>query len=74
MKLPSTQAAEDFVDGKGAHRVVLTTAGRVAIIGAAGYAAGARGDALLRTAIAGAVVIELLVLGYAFMSRPKTNA
>ena len=43
MKLPSTKAAEDFVDGKGAHRVFLTTAGRV-------------------------------FLGYAFMSRPKTNA
>ena len=73
MKLPSTKAAEEFLAGEGVGGVIRTTLTRGAVIAAAGYAAGARGQPLIRTAAAGAVAIELLVLAYAFMSKPKTN-
>ena len=73
MKLPSTKAAEDFLAGKGVGGGIRTTITRAAVIAAAGYAAGARGQALVRTAAAGAVALELVVMAYAFISKTKTN-
>ena len=73
MKLPSTKAAEDFIEGKGAGGVIRTTLARGAIIAAAGYAAGVRGEPLLRTAAAGALAIEIAVLAYALLGSPKKD-
>ena len=73
LKLPSTKAAEEFIAGQGAAGVIGTTLARGAIIAAAGYAAGVRGEPLFRTAAAGALAIEIAVLAFAFMSKPETN-
>lgn len=61
--LPSSTAAADLLHGNpgGLAGVVLSTAGRAALIGAGLYVAGER-EHLVRNAVAGALAIEVFVL------------
>ena len=69
MMLPSTKAARACWAGEGCGRVALTAVARAAVIAAGAYAAGVRGDALVRAAVGGSVAIEALVLAYTYVTK-----
>lgn len=68
--LPSAEAAKDFVAGDMRAFVPLvgTTLMRAALIGTGLYVAGQR-EGLAKSAIAGALAIEVFVLGWAFFNK-----
>lgn len=65
--LPSSTAAYRLLAGEESAlgEVIVSTAGRMALVGLGAWLAGVRGEQLTRAAIGGGLGIEVFVIGYA---------
>lgn len=74
--LPSSTAAYRMIAGDehALGSVVLSTAGRAALVGAGAWVAGVRGRQLWRAALGGAIGIEVFVLLYAWWQLRRDRA
>jgi len=72
--LPSSSSVENLFDGdmSALLPVTMSMVGRGVLVGVGAYAAGVRGDSVVRAAVGGALFIEAFVIAWVALNRPRT--